>query len=453
MIFIFSLLVVLSILITVHELGHLLAAKAVGIAVPRFSLGFGKRLWGFRWGETDFVVSAIPLGGYVKMAGMEDDEAAEVLEGGGPAEEVDPERTFDAKPIWARALVISAGVIMNLLFAVLTFAVLALGWGEPVVPSTVGGVAPGAPADVVAGGARIPTGARVTAVGAKPVSEWRELTAALAAAPAGPLELRLANGPPVVLPMPADAEKRMQLAASLTQPIPPVIDQVEAGSPAERAGLEKGDRVVEAGGTPVQDWTQLVATIQKSPGRPLPLVVERGGRRVPLTVAVERVERRDADRKKVEVGRIGAGYRAVEVERRRVGLGEAVGIGVRETAATTRFILVTLKQLVTGELSARNMGGLLTIGEASGESARAGLESFLAFLALFSVNLAVLNLLPIPILDGGHLMFLAVEALRGRPLSIETRIRLSQLGLVIVVGLMLWANGNDVVRLLERYFG
>ncbi|HYJ79861.1 MAG TPA: RIP metalloprotease RseP, partial [Longimicrobiaceae bacterium] len=285
--------------------------------------------------------------------------------------------------------------------------------------------------------------------------EWREMTTALVEAPAGPVELRLQGAPPVTLDLPAGLEERERLVTALTPPIPPVIGEVEGDSPAERAGLHPGDRVVEAAGKPVADWTELVAAIQGSPGRPLPLVVERGGRRVtlqamPAAVTPERPRQRGAPAK---VGRLGAGYQEIELERRSVGVLRAVQIGFDDTAFTTRYLLKTLKQLVTGELSARNMGGLLTIGKASGESARLGLERFLSFLALFSVNLAVLNLLPIPILDGGHLMFLAAEAVRGRPLSIETRIRLSQVGLVIVVALMLWANGNDVVRWLEQTFG
>jgi regulator of sigma E protease len=445
-----ALLIVLSVLITVHELGHFLAAKAVGIAVPRFSLGFGKVLWGFHWGETEFVISAIPLGGYVKMAGMEDDEAAEVLEGAGPAEPVDPERTFDAKPIWARTLVISAGVIMNFLFAILVFATLALAYGEQQAESVVGGVSPAAPADVAALASRIPPGARITAVGGKPVADWREMTGALAAAPAGPLRLTLQNAPPVTLDLPADAEKRMQVAVYLEQPVAPVIGSVAAGSAAERVGLRAGDRVVEAGGAPITDWTQLVAKIQGSAGTPLRLVVDRGGQRVALDPTPAAEKRQDAEGREVTVGVLGARPHPPEVARRRVGPVEALAIGVRDTWETTTMLVRTLRQLVTGELSARNMGGLLTIGEASGESARLGLPYFLMFLALFSVNLAVLNLLPIPILDGGHLMFLLVEAVRGRPLSVETRIRLSQVGLVIVIGLMLWANGNDVVRWIER---
>lgn len=450
MLTILATIAVLSILILVHEFGHFFAAKAVGIQVPRFSLGFGKRLWGFHWGETEFVLSAIPLGGYVKMAGMEDDEAAEALEGQGPVEEVDPERTFDSKPLWARALVISAGVIMNMLFAVFAFTLIALIYGETRVPTTkVAGPDPAAPAEAAAQISRIPFGSEVTAVGGEAVSDWQGFMEALVKAPAGPVELTVRGAPPVSLQLPSDPEKRVALATSMTFVREPVLEQVEGGSPAERAGLRAEDRILEAAGKPVRDWNELVAAIQSHPERALPLVVQRGGQRVPVTVTPAAAEERRGDRT-VRIGRIGAGAR-LPVEYRRVGPVESVGMGVRATWETTGLLLTTLKQLVTGELSARNMGGLLTIGEASGESARRGLESFLGFLALFSVNLAVLNLLPIPILDGGHLMFLAIEAVRGRPLSIETRIRLSQLGLVIVVGLMLWANGNDVVRIVERY--
>ncbi|HEX2205335.1 MAG TPA: RIP metalloprotease RseP [Longimicrobium sp.] len=454
MLFVISLLIVLSVLITVHEFGHFIAAKSVGIAVPRFSLGFGKRLWGFKWGETDFVVSAIPLGGYVKMAGMEDDEAATALEGVAPEEPVDPERTFDAKPLWARAWVISAGVILNFLFAILVYAVVALAYGETRHPITrVAGADPSTAPEVAALVAPIPYGARVTAVGGEPVADWEALLRALGTAPAGPVELRLENAPPVTLDLPADQEARVALMTALQPVRPPVISQVEGGSPAARAGLKVGDRVVEAAGKPVRDWNDLVGAIRGSPGRALPLVVERGGARLPVTATPEAVDGRDAAGETVRVGRLGAGAPALPVQHRRVGPGEALALGATGTWATTAYIARTLKQLVTGEISARNMGGLLTIGEASAESARQGMESFLIFMALFSVNLAVLNLLPIPILDGGHLMFLAIEAVRGRPLSVETRIRLSHVGLIIVVGLMLWANGNDVVRKIEQLLG
>jgi regulator of sigma E protease len=444
-----SLIATLSILILVHEFGHFFAAKAVGIQVPRFSLGFGKTLAGFRWGETEFVLAAIPLGGYVKMAGMEDDEPASVLEGAGPPpDEVDPARTFDAKPIWARTLVISAGVVMNLLFAFAVYTGLSLALGETLHPITRVSVPPPAK---LAGGARalaaLPDGAKVTAVGAKPVRTWEDLVRELGVAPAGPVRLTFADHAPVSLRLPAAQDARGELLGALVPYRDPVLGEVVARSPAARAGLRRGDRVLTAAGAPVGTWAQLVDAIRGHPAKPLALAVERGGRRLELTVTPNAVRERDESGKRVTIGQIGAAPDIPQVHRR-VGAVEAVGLGAEQTWGTAVFIGGVLKQLVTGQISPRSMGGLLSIGEASGETASQGFDAWVFFLAAFSVNLAVLNLLPIPILDGGHLMFLAFEAVRGRPLSVEARIRLSQVGLVIVVALMIWANGNDVVRLV-----
>jgi regulator of sigma E protease len=441
-------IVVLSILILVHELGHFFAAKAVNIQVPRFSLGFGRALWGFRLGETEFVLSAIPLGGYVKMAGMEDDEPAEALEGpGGAVDEVDPERTFDRKSLPARTLVISAGVIMNLLFAWLVFSVIAFAYGNTRITETRLSVAgdAGVARDPLL--AAIPEGARLTAVGGRPVRDWGAVSDALLNAPT-PVELRFADAPTVKVDLHGSDVDRAQALAWLQPWAPPVIDRVENGSPAKRAGLRPGDRVTAAGGAPVRSWQQLVLAIRSHPGKPLPLAVQRGGRMLSLAVTPDAAKARDADGRRITIGRVGAAGAAPAHVNERVGPGQAVVAGAQATWRTAGFVAGMLKQLVTGQISPRNMGGLLSIGEASGETARLGLEVFLGFLAMFSVNLAVLNLLPIPILDGGHLMFLAFEAVRGRPLSVEARIRLSQVGLVIVVALMLWANGNDVVRLV-----
>lgn len=450
MLTILSTIVGLSVLILVHELGHFLAAKAVNIQVPRFSLGFGARLAGFRWGETEFVLSAIPLGGYVKMAGMEDDEAAESLEGGGPPpEEVDPERTFDSKPIWARVLVISAGVIMNLLFAFVVYTALPLFYGDTDLASTRVSTLPAAQLEGDARqAAAIPDGATVTAVGGVPVKTWSEMSDALRHAPAGPVTLTLAGAPPVTLELPAGRIRRGQLVSALAPFQEPVLGLVSPGEPAARAGLRPGDRVVTADGVPVRSWQQLVGAIRSHPGKPLQLGVDRTGQALAVTVTPSAEKGQDESGASVTVGKVGAGPTALPTIHRPVGVFEALRVGVEETVGGVTMIGGVLKQLVTGQISARNMGGILAIGQASGQTAKMGFDVWLAFLALFSVNLAVLNLLPIPILDGGHLMFLAFEAVRGRPLSVEARVRLSQVGLVIVVALMLWANGNDVVRLV-----
>ncbi|HET7462935.1 MAG TPA: RIP metalloprotease RseP [Longimicrobium sp.] len=448
MLTILSTVVLLSILILVHELGHFFAAKAVNIQVPRFSLGFGKALAGFRVGETEFVLSAIPLGGYVKMAGMEDDEAAEALEGPGAAvDEVDPERTFDRKSIPARVLVISAGVIMNLLFAWLVFSVISFAYGNRRVTETrvsVAGAVTAPPSPRLAG---IPEGARLVAVGGRPMREWGDVSNALLGAES-PVELRFADAPAVTLDLPSAASERAEALAGLEPYAAPVVQQVIRGKPAARAGLQPGDRVAAVNGAPVRSWQQLVRAINANPGKPLRLTVQRGPRTVNLSVTPEAARERDASGKRITVGKVGAAPVGPASVSERVGVGTAVVDGARATWGTAVFVGDILRRLLTGQISARNMGGLLSIGEASGETARLGLEIWLGFLAAFSVNLAVLNLLPIPILDGGHLMFLGFEAVRGRPLSVEARVRLSQVGLVIVVALMLWANGNDVVRLL-----
>lgn len=446
MLTILATLIALSVLILVHEFGHFFAAKWVDIAAPRFSLGLGPRVAGFKWGETDFVISAIPLGGYVKMAGMEDDEASAALEGGEEAEPVDPARTFDAKPLWARAFVISAGVIMNLLFALIANIVLAGVQGQPYIAETrlapvtgLGGVA--------AQAEQIPIGSRVVSVGNERVASWDAMREKLAAAPAGPVSLGFEGRPAVTLNLPAPGPSRDTLLSALRPLAEPVLAVVVPDQAAARAGLRPGDRIVAIDGQPVATWTDAVERIRGAPGKPLRMDVQRADQRVALTVTPK------AERERGElVGKIGASEQP-QVQYRRLGFGAVLAEGWHQTVYMVQLLLETLRDLFTGALSPRNLGGLLAIGEASGQSAEQGPLTYLSFLAFLSVNLAILNLLPIPILDGGHLMFLAIEAVRGRPLSLEARIRLSHVGLIIVVGLMLWANGNDVVRLVERYFG
>jgi regulator of sigma E protease len=444
--------VVISVLILVHEMGHFLAAKSVNIQVPRFSLGLGPRVLGFRRGETEYVLSAIPLGGYVKMAGMEDDEAAEALEGGAAAADeppVDPERTFDSKPLWARAWVISAGVIFNMIFAFLVFIGLGLAYGDTVVSTTrlfVTG------ADSLTGSAaalaRIPVGAEVQSVGQTPVQSWNEVQAALDSAPAGPVTLRLAAVPPVTVQLPAPGEERDRLLARVQPFVEPVVARVVDGGAAERAGLRSGDRVVAAGGRPVRAWQELESAIRSSPERPLPLVLERGGQRLAVTVTPTSERELNEEMKRVPVGKIGVERPSADVVRRPIGPAEAVARGWRQTWGSAGAIVEVLGRLVTGGESMRSLGGPLAIGQISGETARLGLDAFLGFLAIFSINLAIFNLLPIPILDGGHLLFIAIEAVRGRPLSVEQRIRFSHVGMILVVGLMVWAITNDILRVV-----
>lgn len=436
--------IVLGVLIFVHELGHFLAAKSVGIAVERFSLGLGPKVWGFRRGETEYVISALPLGGYVKMAGLDE---AELLEGGpGPAG-APSSRDFDAKPVVARMWVVLAGVVMNLLFAFALFFAVFVGFGEPVDPSTRLRVLVSDTAELPQGWASIPDGARVVSVGGRAVASWNDVVQALLEAPAGPVELRFADAPPVRPNLPADREARSRLLRFLQPLHDPVIGAVQPGSPAQRAGLRPGDRILRAGDRPIRSWEDFERVVRAHPGRPLPLLVQRGRDTVHVR-AVPRVERETTpDLARVPIGRLGV-VAAVNLSRRPIGLAEGLQRAGQATVATTGAVVRFVGDLVTGRASLRHLGGPIAIGQLSGEAARFGLEAFLRFMALISINLAVLNLLPIPVLDGGHLVFLAIEALRGRPVSPRQRLRWTQVGMAFVLLLMLLAFANDLARLL-----
>ncbi|MEJ2502954.1 MAG: RIP metalloprotease RseP [Gemmatimonadota bacterium] len=226
----------------------------------------------------------------------------------------------------------------------------------------------------------------------------------------------------------------------------PLVGTVVEGSAAEAAGVEAGDRVVEIAGSAIESWQDMVAALETRPGEGVPLVVDRDGERVDLTITPE-VERFAGG---VTAGRIGVGRSgslADAFPREHLGLGAAIVHGAEETWRFTVLILEFLGGLLTGNASARDVGGPILIYQISEQVVQVGLDAYLNFMALFSINLAILNLLPIPILDGGQLLFLAVEGIRGRALSIEQRIRLSQVGLVLVVAIMVWALANDVLRL------
>jgi regulator of sigma E protease len=457
-------IIVLGVLIFVHELGHFMTAKLVDIEVPRFSIGFGPKVIGFRRGETEYVISALPLGGYVKMAGMEEMEQIE----GGPLTvddvtgddrtieelEVAGERTrrprdFESKSLPARALVISAGVIMNFLFAIVAFSVIAGVWGVPADPGTeLGGVAEERLPEGAAPLTAIEPGWVVTHVNETPVTTWREMQLALTRARPGEAVIGFENAPPITFTLPGADEERGMLMAAFEPALPaePVLSEVVSGGPADEAGLRPRDRILEAGGRPVATWQEFVTVIERSPGLPVPLVVLRGGERVELTVTPhDRVL--DSG---IRVGRIEVAvpYTTIEslLPRQRPGPVRAVARGAGQTWDITVLTVDFLAGMVTGRHSARNVGGPIMIGQMSGRFARAGFEAFLGFMAILSVNLAILNLLPIPVLDGGHLVFLGIEAVRGRALSFQQRMRLTQVGFVLIVLLMAWALGNDVLR-------
>jgi regulator of sigma E protease len=448
---ILSTIIVLGVLIFVHELGHFAAAKAVGIRVERFSIGLGPRVAGFSIGETDYVLSAIPLGGYVKMGGM-DDEMMEKMEGGATTPREPSDSDYDSKPVWARALVISAGVIMNMLFAFGAYTAVAGIWGTPVLETTrVEAVDTALLPEGAEALASIPEGASIVRVGGTPVSTWNELQDALLQSVGEPVTLVLEDpATELEIRVPEGTEDQTRLLLSMSYWTEPVLGEVVPGSPADEAGLEAGDRITAVDGEEVRNWSGMTRLVRPRPEEQLEIGLERDGRPLTRLMTPNRIREQDPfTGETVEVGQIGVRPDVSDLRRYdRMAPGEAVVAGWNATVAATSTIVGFLVDLFTGNVSARNLGGIVTIGQASGQAAQAGVQVFLSFMALFSVNLAILNLLPIPILDGGHLVFLTLEAVRGKPVSAEQRLRWSNVGFLVIMGLMVWALGNDILRLL-----
>ncbi|HEX6251337.1 MAG TPA: RIP metalloprotease RseP [Gemmatimonadaceae bacterium] len=408
-------LIVFGLVIFVHELGHFLAAKWAGVYAPRFSVGFGPALWRRRRGETEYIVAAIPLGGYVRMASKED-EATAFLEGGSevaaeaataaagspaaaaeaegavatapPARQgsavkrpadwdpnamiphgpkpIPPDRWFESKPLWKRIIIMLAGVTMNVLLA----------W---VV--TVGSYA---------------------------------------------------------------AYGRAHMEA--------VVDSVVAGRPAAAAGFQPGDTLVSVAGEPVGSWPEAVQRISARPGESITVEVARGGRTVlTVTPAADTATNLITGRTE-QVGRVGLIPR-LTIETIPVGPVEAVTEGTRATFAMAGVILQVVKGLFTGHVGMENLGGPIRIAQTSVEAGREGLEPLLRLIAFISVNLAVLNLLPIPILDGGHIVMQIAEAVRGRPFGVRTREWILRFGLALIALLIITVMYNDIRALLGSFLG
>lgn len=350
-------ILVLAVVIFIHELGHFLVGKWCNVEVRTFSMGFGPTLFARQFGETVYRIALIPLGGYVRMAGYEEE--------GGDAEDMpaDPARGFTAKPLWQRAAIILAGPMVNLVFAllVLTGCAYTYGVGVPSTKAVVEGVAPGRPAD--------------------------------------------------------------------------------------KAGLRHGDTIVSADGKAIATWDELVALFTTSGGRVLHLeVVDSDGKTRSAEVTPLLAEQRDAfgeARPSVYQVGVSRGVNLVPV-----GLGAAFAAGAARTWDDSTMILLTVVRLVQGRVSASDLGGpILVVAEAS-RQAQSGLQHLLLFMALISINLGVVNLLPIPVLDGGHLAFMAVEAVRGRPLSLRVREYALGFGMVLIGSLMLFVVFHDIVRLV-----
>lgn len=441
--------IAIAVLVTIHEYGHFWMARRLGMQVQRFSVGFGKPLWVRKGADgTEYALSAIPIGGYVSFADPEGELTPEQIA-----------RSYNHRPPFQRILVLLAGPLANFLFAIVAYWAL-LAVGTPAFKPVVGEIKADSPAAI----AGLHSGDRIVAVGDDRVKTQEGAVLAILdrviAGEAVKVELKAPDGGERETTLEIEGERR-----SLTEPgallpglgfdwwypeVPPVVGQVVAGSPAERAGLRPGDRIVAIDGRPTRDFLAMVAAVQPNPGKTLRFTIERGGKQFDQPIEVE--GQRDKDRL---VGRIGVqqapgapmpeSMRTVE----RYGPLEAVGPAIARTWAMSALTVRMIGKLLVGEVSVKNLSGPISIAEVAGFSLRQGILSFLSTLGILSVSLFVLNLLPIPILDGGQIVFRLAEVVKGRPLSERAQAVGQQIGIVLLLVLMSFAFYNDLSRLFS----
>ncbi|MHA4866126.1 RIP metalloprotease RseP [Duganella sp. PWIR1] len=442
--------VCLGSLIVFHELGHYLVARWCGVKVLRFSVGMGKVVWSRRFGpdQTEWAISALPLGGYVKMLDAREGELTGLPE-------ADLQREFTRQNVWKRIAIVAAGPLANFLIAIVLFAGLYMhGIEEP--SSKISVVAGTATAAAQAG---LQNGDVVTAVNDQPVQVWSELRWQFIQSAIDKHEIRLAieraGQGRVAATLPASAlagldlegDVPAQLGVGVSRPAP-LVQQVIPGSPAERAGLREGDLLTAVDGVAVADGIAFIDIIRASAGKTVQVDLQRSGQ--PLTVSMTpQAEQAKTSKGTVTVGKIGA-YVALLPDMIKVPSSPlaAVGKAVGKVWDTCAMTLKMIGKMITGEASLKNVTGPITIADYAGQTARMGVASYLSFIAFISISLGVMNLLPIPVLDGGHLLYYSLEVLTGRSVPERVGEIAQRLGMGLLLTLMLLAVFNDVARLL-----
>ena len=421
---IFGVVIILAVLIFVHESGHFLMAKAFGVRVLVFSLGFGKRLFGFRKGDTDYRVSLIPLGGYVRMAG----DIPEENQPSNPDE-------FLSKPKWQRLLILLAGPFMNLVTAVVIVTIVNMAGQEVVViEPVIGGVTAGGPAEK----AGLQFGDRIVRINGEQIEDFNDVRLQISTNADERIHIEyLRNGElreTALVPNRVDQEFGSVGRAEITMMIEPVAGKVLAGSAAEKAGVRPGDRILTVNGTPIRNLVDAAPIVDAAKGKPIVLGLQRSGQ--PLTITVPYVA---ADEQR--------GYRGIgpATEFRKLPFGPAVRNAFSETKKMAKLIFTGLNRLVRGKSRMGDWAGPVGIARIAGEMFDLGIQPFLMLMALISVNLGILNLLPIPVLDGGHIMIILVEAAARRDLSIATKERVQTIGFFFIAALMLIVIYSDLV--------
>jgi regulator of sigma E protease len=440
-------IVAISVLVAIHEYGHYIVGRWTGMKVLRFSIGFGRPIWTRIGGKdrTEYCVSAIPLGGYVRFLDTRE----------GPIPEADEGRAFNQRPVPQRIAVLLAGPAFNFLFAIVAYWALFL-YGIPTLVPAVGEVSK----DSYAAEAGLEQGDRIVAVGAVETADWESALVAM-------LDQMVSDGR---VPLTLEAEDGWQRevtidvgadARRLTEPgmlfeglgfrpfgagdLPADIGRVEDDGPAKAAGLEPGDRIVGIDGEPILDFADLVEAVQPRANQQVSVDYVRDGQRLSVTLVIQEQEVDGEVR-----GRLGVAHSGDFSEfyyQRRYGPVDSLTQAMARTWSSTVFTLRMLARMVTGDVSIKNISGPINIAQFAGESAERGLDYFLGFLAIVSISLGVLNLLPIPVLDGGQIVYQSIEGLKGSPLSERAQIVGQQIGIFALILLMSFAFYNDLARI------
>ena len=434
-------LIGLAALIFVHELGHFLIARKCGVTVEKFSIGFGPKIVGFKSGGTEYLIAAIPLGGYVKMKGEDPQE-----------ELVDTQGSFSAATVYQRLAIAFGGPLFNILFAIVIYACVYT-VGIPTSGTVIGKIHDKTPAQE----AGLRTGDRIIEIDGKKIFYWYQLTDIVHNAPDKKMEFVIERDSKTILSLPITpkAKEIADLFGDTTtvglvgvERLARRIAAIKAGSPADKAGLQVGDDILSIDGTEVIGFSDLKTAALDKPGQELTFHVLRNGQEQILKVTPELKTSTNLKGKEVSFGYLGFGISGVMVTER-YPLLAAIQRGLGKTWEMTHLIGVSIKKLVTGSISPKNIGGPIMIFEAYGDHAEQGLLDFVLLTALLSINLGLLNLLPIPILDGGHILFFLIEIIKGKPVSELNRERAAQVGLFMLLSLMIFAFYNDIMRVFN----
>jgi regulator of sigma E protease len=422
---IFRLIISLGILVFIHEFGHFILAKFVGIRVERFSLGFPPRMFGKKFGETDYCISWIPLGGYVKMTGMIDESLDSESIKGEPWE-------FMSKPVWQRFLVIFAGPMMNLILAVLLFAGVTYISG---LKESLGVVVGKMSSEQIVNQTGLQNGDIILSINDQSVKTWRDVDALWTEKDQVKITFERNSNLNTT-------RFSALLFDSLSRSLPPVVGSLNQDYPAMKAGMQVGDKIVAINGKTIKTWHELTDVIHSNPDTSLYVEWERGQEKLSSSIIPHKENVQGK-----EIGLIGISFAMQEIQ---LGFFASIEHGFNYCVQITKLTYHYIKLVFKGEQSFKDaFGGPIMIAKLAKDSAREGESNFIAFIAFLSLNLGLLNLLPIPVLDGGHIVFLLIEGIIRRPIPTKAKLVIQQIGMVILIAFMLFVIVNDIGRLRQ----